>query len=121
MLKTWMNNITPTKIKMLKRRLERDGVTGRVDADTIISMLRNGIQRLEITADPHDKEHRRSDVPTSDTSGRPNLKPPSRAMTEGEIPDQKNEQTVKRPSDTGDTDGIGKQSSGPDKATTLKR
>ena len=42
-------------------------------------------------------------------------------MTEGEIPDQKDEQTVKRPSDTGDTDGIGKQSSGPDKATTLKR
>ena len=78
-LKTWMNNITPTKIKMLKRRLERDGVTGRVNADTIISMLRNGIQRLEIPTDPHDKEHRRSDVPTSDTSGRPNLKPPSQA------------------------------------------
>ena len=79
LLKTWMNNITPTKIKMLKRRLERDGVTGRVNADTIISMLRNGIQRLEIPTDPHDKEHRRSDVPTSDTSGRPNLKPPSQA------------------------------------------
>ena len=50
-MKTWMNNITPTKIKMLKRRLERDGVTGRVDADTIISMLRNGIQRLERTCE----------------------------------------------------------------------
>ena len=71
LLKEWARSLTREHTAELKTRLEDDGVTRRVNADTVISMLKSGIERLNTEPD---RDNTRSDGhPGTDSPAGPQL------------------------------------------------
>ena len=58
LLKEWMEQLTPADTDNMKDKLRRNRLTARVDAETVVSMLKKGIERLQVepaTRDPRSR------------------------------------------------------------------
>ena len=96
LLREWADSLTPDQTAILKERLRDDGVTRRVNADTVFSMLKSGIKRLDV--EPDRKNTRGDGHPGTDGPAGPQPKPPSPAMPSEMTPYGTDEQIVERPS-----------------------